>query len=471
MDHISLHRDGRAILRDVSCDIERGRHIAIVGDNGSGKSSLLRILCGELWPTRDQGRRSYALDGKSVVTSPLLVRPQIRRVAPEMQERFLRLGLQLSVFEFVASGLHDRDYAQARFSNEEAARVQSMLERMRLQTVASKEAKTLSHGMLRRAFLARALIAEPLILALDEVTDGLDAASRDLALARIDDALEYGTTLICVAHRVERLPSCVQTFYQLREGRLWAIQAPEPPSYIAAHAEPVSSDTHKLSEARALVELLHVDVMIDEVPVLFDINLVLRRGEHIAITGENGAGKSTLAGVIDGTLLAASGQVVRHGFARRPSIWEIRQQVVTLSDALQIRHDWMCSVRDTLASGFFHTIGMAEALDVPQEARLQELLGRFALIELAERNLPMLSFGQRRRVLLARALVREPAVLILDEVFDGLDRATRAMLEAELAELTQRATTLVCISHVPTDIPYYVKRRIVLACGQMIDAP
>ncbi len=85
--------------------------------------------------------------------------------------------------------------------------------------------------------------------------------------------------------------------------------------------------------------------------------------------------------------------------------------------------------------------------------------------QLTDRDLPTLSFGQRRRVLLARALVEAPRVLILDEVFDGLDQTTRSMLDGELAALACDATTIVCITHVPEEIPPYIERRIVLRQG------
>lgn len=465
LDNIRLRLGGCEILRNVTCAVQDGRHIAVGGDNGSGKSSLLRIFTGELWPTRECGQRVYSFDGVAEFASPLLVRPYVRRVAPEMQERFLRLGLSLSVFEFVASGLLDRDYAQISLSEADEARVCYMLQHMRLQTVAQQEARKLSHGMLRRAFVARALVAQPRILALDEVTDGLDAASRDVVLAMLDHAVEGGTTLVCVAHRIERLPSCVQVFYALREGELHAVAAPKAPAYHSGQSVEVTKGDDVAGQL--IVELIDVDVVLDDTRVLSGINLAIRAGEHLAIVGENGAGKSTLAGVIDGTFLASVGRVIRPGFMRRPSIWELRRLIVTLSDALQVRHDWMFSVRDTIASGFSQAVGTSEELDASQQARLDSLSERFALRELSDRELPTLSFGQRRRALLARALVRDPQMLILDEIFDGLDAATRAMLEHELATLAQARTTILCISHVDEEVPPYIRRRVTMKNGRI----
>jgi len=469
LEHVSLRLGDQAILSDVSCTIAHGEHTALVGVNGSGKSSLLRILSGELWPTRDHGVRSYSLNGLEQIVSPLLIKQAVRRVAPEMQERFLRLALPLTTFEFVASGLFDRDYAPVVLTEDQRLLVWDMLERLHLGGVAEKEARMLSHGTLRRAFIARALIAKPRLLALDEVTDGLDHTSHKLVLQLLDDAVDVGTTLLCVAHRIERLPTCIQQCFEVRDRQLFPIALPE--SSIATR--PMLQHAASAPAADALipvVALTNVSLTIDETNILHDIDLVVRKGEHLAIFGENGAGKTSLAGILDGTYLPSSGSVTRFGFTRRPALREIRERIITLSDALQVRHDWMVTVRDTVASGFSQSIGLISALDAQQQARLEELVDRFALRSLLERYVPQLSFGQRRRVLLARALVQQPEIFILDEIFDGLDRETRAMFEAELLALAQSGTALIVIAHVEKDIPPYVRRRIRMERGRIISA-
>ena len=130
----------------------------------------------------------------------------------------------------------------------------------------------------------------------------------------------------------------------------------------------------------------------------------------------------------------------------------------------------MCSVYDTVASGFTDAIGRVAELDAASEARVQALLDRFNLRDLATRYLPTLSFGQRRRALLARALVREPQLLILDEVFEGLDAQTRALFDQELVHLTEGGTTLLCIAHRPEDVPAYIKRHVILSAGRISPA-
>jgi molybdate transport system ATP-binding protein len=471
LNRLSLQYSGTEILRDVSLDIASGGHVALIGPNGSGKSSLLRILSGELWPARDGGMRSYSLDGTTLIESPLLIKPHVRRIAPEMQERFLRLGLPLSTYEFVASGLADRDYAPVSLSAAEDARVCEVMEQLRLGHVAAQEARRLSHGTLRRAFVARALVASPRILALDEVTDGLDHVSHTEVLEQLDAAVHKGTTLVCVAHRIDRLPHSVQRYCEIRDKSLYEIAVPNTNQRVASSPVRIEPQTtHEDTKAETLIRCEHVGLIIDEKPILHDIYLEIRAGEHVAIVGENGAGKTTLCGILDGTYLPSSGSVVRMGFARRPAIWEIRERIIVLSDALQIRHDWDITVKDTLASGFTGTIGVVGDLDAEQARRLDALLDIFLLRELTARSLPSLSFGQRRRVLFARALARRPQIFILDEIFDGLDPQIRMLLEQELLTLTKSGTALIIVAHVAQDIPDYVTRRIVMKAGRLQEA-
>ena len=92
LENVVLRFAEQTVLHDVTLTIPRGEHPAFLGANGSGKSSLLRLLSGELWPSPGSGHRIYSFDGTEQIVSPILARRRIRRVSPEMQERFFTVG-------------------------------------------------------------------------------------------------------------------------------------------------------------------------------------------------------------------------------------------------------------------------------------------------------------------------------------------------------------------------------------------
>ena len=470
LDNVSVVRGGRPILQGCSLRIEQGAHIVVSGANGSGKTTLLRVISGLTWPDPARGSRSYSFDGVTRTASPLSVRPAIRYLGPETQERFLRLGPELSLIDFVASGVTDRDYPATELTPAQMSRCRHLLRVFDLESRADLPARKLSHGTLRRAFVARALAGEPRLLVLDEVTDGLDPAATIGVEAALRDAAAAGCTLVMVAHRASALQALTQAHYRLSEGKLVMeplLHDATAPTAAPASAPVVAPATHE-PDADILVDLRDVDVMLSDRRILHRISWTLRRGEHWAIQGENGAGKTTLAGLIEGSVAASVGRIMRLE-PRRLSIWELRRRIVLLSDALQIRYDWALSVRDVVASGFSLTIGPPPDLAPGDDLRVRELLERFRLQSLAECELPTLSFGQRRRALLARALVHEPEILILDEIFDGLDSETRGLLHAELLRLAAGGTSLVVIAHRASEIPPFIDRRLTLVAGSIVE--
>ena len=171
---------------------------------------------------------------------------------------------------------------------------------------------------------------EPHLLALDEVTDGLDAVSRELMFAALDRAVAKGATLACVAHRVEHLPPCVRTYYAIEQGRLQRISSlPAPTAKLSV--------SNRLPAARDRVEIVvtleEVCVVRNDIQVLTQINLTILQGEHLALTGENGAGKSTLAGVIDGTFFTLVWN--RHAYG-------VSASAVSLGAAMPHRYPLRC---------------------------------------------------------------------------------------------------------------------------------
>jgi molybdate transport system ATP-binding protein len=473
LERINVHLDLRHVLHEVTWRLERGEQWAIVGANGAGKSTLLRVIRGDQWIDRDGGVRSYALDG-----TPESVRSAAARigyVSPEQQERISRLQLGFPGRDLVAAGLHDTLYLQGALTPEEEARVEALLDRFALQDIAAQAVSALSFGQLRRLLIARALVSAPRVLVLDEFTNGIDRGSRAALLAFLEQVAAE-TQIVCSSHRFDDLPATTTQHATVVDGRIVEVGAGRPTARASRAAARAYAAAHPSEPGELLVAIRDADVYRGEYGerlVLRGIEWEIRRGEHTVIHGENGSGKSTFAGVLAGTLPAVYGaRITRFGSEGPFDLWELKKRIVHVSDALQIAYDVSPTVETVIATGFASSIGVIEAKpDEEQRALARALLARLGLQDLTGRPFLALSFGERRKVLIARGLVRRPDLLILDEVWSGLDAAFRDVLSELLDELVAAGTTIVMISHHDDDLPAFIRRSYQIEEGRLTLTP
>ncbi len=445
LSHVSVHLGGRRALSDVTWSLEAGQHWAFVGANGSGKSTLLRVIAGTQWIDSDGGTRAYSPDGvarESVVRA----RAWVRHVSAEQHERYARLDLPLAGWTVIASGFDDGVYVHRPLGDDERARVDALVAQLELGGFADRPLNELSSGQVRRLLIARALVRRPLVLVLDEFTNGLDRAARADILAFLD-RLSPGVALVVASHRAVDFPAATTHTAVLRDGTIAATSAGPPPRRGHARVGKEAAGAH-VADAPVLLHVAGADVYRGETLVLRTLDFDLRRGEHTVIRGANGSGKSTLAGLIAGTIAPASGAtVVRFGQTGPFDIWKLKERVAHVSDDLQIAYTLGESVEAVVASGFWASIGLWREPTAEQHGIVTAIIARLGLSALRGRTFTQLSFGERRKVLIARSLVRHPSIFILDEVWNGLDAAFRTALHALLLDVARAGTTLVVIAH------------------------
>jgi molybdate transport system ATP-binding protein len=222
-----------------------------------------------------------------------------------------------------------------------------------------------------------------------------------------------------------------------------------------------------------LVTLSHVDVELAGAPVLDDVSWQLERGEHWGIVGANGSGKSTLLGLIAGTVWPAPERGTRRydfGAGAETDAVRARSEIVLVGHELQDRYarlNWNFTALDVVLSGIYRTDVPRRRPAAGQRERALAVLQRLGVDGLASRKFLELSRGEQRRVLIARGVAFEPAVLLLDEPASGLDPAARKELGAML-ELVARECTLVCAAHVPEDLPPFIARYLRIAARRVV---
>jgi molybdate transport system ATP-binding protein len=295
----------------------------------------------------------------------------------------------------------------------------------------------------------------------------LDSGSRRAIDAALTAAAEAGTSLVIATHRTREVPAPITHELRIEKGRT----ARSGPYRSAAPASTAGRAPAPAAAQRpVLVRLRRVDVYPDGDGrrALENIDWEIRAGEHWAISGPNGAGKSTLAKLLFGRLRAAyGGSVERFGVRGRASVAEIRRDVALLSDDEQLRYDWSIPVDAVIASGFFDSVGLLQRPSAEQREQVARLCDEFEIAHLAQRKFLELSFGERRMVLTARALVRVPRLLVLDEALSGFDAHARALVLHRVEELAAQGTSVVMIGHDEGDIPAWIVNRLRLEDGRI----
>ncbi|HWU39967.1 MAG TPA: ATP-binding cassette domain-containing protein, partial [Candidatus Acidoferrum sp.] len=309
-----------------------------------------------------------------------------------------------------------------------------------LSPILSRPIRSLSTGEMRKVIIARALMKSPRLLILDEPFEGLDEKGRALLAETIDRLMAEPMRVILVAHRLEEIVPHITHVLLVKGGRLFR-QGPKEEiltseiltrlygcslrvgknngSYFLTYVEEKGSAEELPGECRevlpegseALIEMRDTTVTFGDLLALDRIHWTMGRAENWAVLGPNGAGKSTLVKLILGENLQAYANEIflfGHRKGSGQSIWDIRKRIGIVSAELQVQYRKRISGADVIASGFYDSIGLYR----PPTADQWEAVSRWAAFldikDLAKEPFNQLSFGQKRMILLARAMVKGP---------------------------------------------------------------
>jgi molybdate transport system ATP-binding protein len=475
---LSVRRGARWVLRDITWRLEPGERWALLGENGAGKTQLLKILSGDIWPTPTRAgpaRRTYLAQGRTV--DLLDAKPRMAYVGGERQDKYSRYDWNLCVRDVVATGLEQTDLLLTPPTQTQARRVSAMLSECGITRLARRKFLSLSYGEKRLTLLARALAQDPDWLLLDEVYNGLDADYRQRVDGVLEAARGRGQSWVATAHRAADVPRGTRRLITLSDGRIREIKPllRADTARMVLHAEEIPLPLPRQRAPRArlkrsgavLLRLIDVDLYVEYRPVLRAVNWQLRRGEHWSVFGANGAGKSSFLKLLYGDLSPATGgKIVRAGLAAGAPIAEWKKRVGYVSPELQSLYAVDITVLELVASGRHSSIGLAEPMTGADKRAARRWLKFFRLLSVATRRPRELSYGQLRRALIARAMTADPHILLLDEPLTGLDPKQRAAIKRLLGRLMQRQLTVVAAVHHAEDLPRGMTHALHLHKGQ-----
>ena len=493
LHHASVRRPEGVVLHDLNFTLEPGQHWAVLGENGAGKSSFLEALAGKLpvvggtfehpvGPLREavelvpKDFSFHRLVASSAQFYQQRFNSQTAEEAPTVREVLQNQLKPVGTVDEASVNLPPPLYDEAWLA-EVAGWVQ-------IAHLLDRRFTSLSNGETRRTLLARSLLRRPQILLLDNPFSGLDVASRQrlhetlariarevtLVLVTTPDEIPASVTHVAelVVGRLSRAARVADFLKETapnseRDGRVIKRNAARPPHTRLRLPEPAADFTFA-------VRMRDVSVRYGENEVLKNIYWDVRRGEKWAVLGPNGSGKSTLLSLVT----ADNPQGYANDFelfdrkrGTGESIWDIKSKIGFVSPELHLYFPRETPVYKVVASGLFDTAGLFRKLTGAQAAQVELLLNFLEIKAIREKRLGQLSTGQQRWVLLARALVKNPPLLILDEPGQGLDLAHVSRFRDLLHAISENYTrTLLYVSHYAGEIPRCVTRVLRLQAGR-----
>jgi len=356
-------------------------------------------------------------------------------------------------------------------------------EQLGLSSLLGKPLRYFSNGETRKTLIGIALLSEPKLLILDEPFEGLDTESVLWLKEALSDLIKNGLAVWLVSHRFEELVPEITHVLCLKSGESFAqglrsqvliTEVMEGLYEKADHKETnlkTNENSTEINEnliqtdffesvpekdrKHSLIRMRNVNVHYGETVVLKNFYWSVEQGENWKIVGPNGSGKSTLLSLICGDNLQAYANEI-YLFGRRrgtgESIWDIKQKIGFVSSEFQVRYRQPVSALKVVLSGFFDSIGYYQPASVTQKERALSLMELLEITNLADLDFTRLSYGQQRLILIARAMIKSPPLLILDEPCQGLDRTNRNRV-LELVDLVGQNTTtqILYVTHAAAD--------------------
>jgi molybdate transport system ATP-binding protein len=466
---LSVQLTGNYLLRDVSFKIERTESLAIIGASGSGKTSLLKALAGQLC-----GTDSIHFDGE----------PHIALIS--QQHQFKNLSNTNTFYYQQRFNSCDADDAvtveQALLSaGASPEAINEQLALLRMEHTRQAALIQLSNGEHKRFQLAKALLQKADWLLLDSPYTGLDTAARKLLNGIIDGLIARGVHVLLVTSFTD-IPDSITQVGLLADGQLQELfprtifeakkeQFKPATTVVSIDARSIAAPVYQYEDFNVAIKMVGATVRYDNRKVLDDIHWEVKKGECWSVSGHNGSGKSTLLSLVNGDNPQAFANEI-YLFDRKKgtgeTIWEIKQKIGYVSPELHHYFEPGISCFQVVASGLFDTIGLFRKLGASQKHAVEHWMNLLQVNSFANRLFKQLSNGEQRRILLARALVKNPPLLILDEPCQGLDADTATQFIALINTIcVQLKKTLIYVSHYEAEIPSCVTHALKLEQGRI----
>ena len=453
-----LYRMGKP----VDFCLNAGEQLAVVGPNGGGKSILIDIITGKYPLLMNEVEYDFSPSSSNLVSD----------------------NLRYITFRDSYGDADGSYYYQQRWNSQDMENIpvvgdllpqckdehlkESLYTLFRIEEMLQKPIILLSSGELRKFQLTKTLLSGPRVLIMDNPFIGLDAGTRDLLKSLLAELIKViGLQVILVLSKSDDIPDFI-THVITVENMICGEKLPRSEYQGVCVPEKMLSDEKRqaildmpykdnLYKAANVVKLNKVSIRYGERTILRELDWTVKCGEKWALSGENGAGKSTLLSLVcadNPQSYACDITLFDRKRGSGESIWEIKKHIGYVSPEMHRAYLKNIPAIDIVASGLHDSIGLYKRPKEEDRAVCLFWMDIFGVKQLADRSFLQLSSGEQRLVLLARAFVKDPELLILDEPLHGLDLYNRRLVKDVIETFCHRNDkTMIMVTHYKEELP------------------
>lgn len=493
IENITVRNLDQTLFRNLTFQVKQGEHWALVGESGSGKSALLQTISGKFNVVGGTIAHHYfdnIIQQHHITDANFTHHKLAAIVSPKHSFRNLSNTTDFYYQQrFNSSDSEDSPTVSGYLSsikpminNNSVWNYETTVSKLRLEPLLQKQLIKLSNGETKRLLIAAALLKHPALLLLDNPLTGLDVQSREWFNDLLKEIAASGITVI-LATSPHEVPAIITHMAVLHQGEIIQTVSKQAFDPSMVNIPPVKNiDMVELENLLSIqpvpvfndvVNMQHVNIRYGDNQVLSNVSWQIKQGEHWALLGANGAGKSTLLSLINGDNPQAYANHIVLFDRRRgtgESIWDIKSKTGFVSPELHQYFPTDNNCLQVIESGFYDTLGLFRQSDPKKAAIALRWMKLLELDAYANKPLKSVSASAQRLCLLARALVKNPPLLIFDEPCQGLDAHQQLHFKHIVDAICQLGkTTLIYVTHYQHEIPDSVNLVLKLDKGKVVD--